>query len=810
MARLIVVGYLALVALFTGVLLKVDTTLAFSFGVVLFLSPALGTLLRLGTRGVNLVGRASGMAGFGPHLKPMIESHAAIVLTDPRELNNRDDVGTVGRTVITRILGNDLPPRHRFGQSLDNLTFILDHEPEFPGVEKTWILNRIREPETEAQMISRIEEAGQSYTQIPFDSDAYAQIGWDFDHLPTEDFLTSPAYFALSPEQQDRLSTAIYRKKNLYLMNNNGARNAALRSGRECADWTIVLDGNCFLTAASWGLISRAMLANADIQLLVIPMARVTTNASVLGADFYPEAQEEPQLALRSDLEVFFNEDFPYGRRPKVELMWHLGIPGPWDRWKSDPWDQQARRLRRPAARYGVAGWVARLDSGKEALELPGRQAARMRGAERQKGIRAAIDDADSRLSSAGFSAAGFYSRETLSALKLADLDGADAQSTLKANVISFAEKAFRERPLSVKDKKGLSPSGDPADYWSVAPYWWPNSDTADGIPFVRRDGVRAPGTELFSPGSERYDRSNWQHTVDRTVSLILAWAISGESRFAEKAVENLRCWFITSDTRMNPSLKFAQVIPGRDGGRGQAYGIIEFKDLYYLLDAAKLLEGSGFLTDSDCVALEGWANDYLGWLLESDPGRQELAANNNQGTFFDLQVGGLQSYLGDFRGLQETVMRALSRLPRQIGPEGQQPHEEARRTPFHYGVFNLQGMLNLLLLAQRSGVNVGSFQSHPLDRLRPGIARCDALLGDHDPRNPERALDGRRLVVLRAFLSELSGPVGDTVNGWVPSSNWAPRPHDGVPFIWQGVLTRRFATSPEWSASFLSHDGRK
>lgn len=810
MARLIGVSYVALVALFTGVLLKVDTALAISFGVVLFLSPALGALLRLGTRAVNLVGRASGLAGFGPHLTPMLESHAAIVLTDPEELNDREDVQPVRRTVITRILGNDLPPRHRFGQSLDNLTFILDHEPDFPGVEKTWILNRIRDPKTETQMISRIEDAGQSYTRIAFGSDAYAQIGWDFDHLPTEDFLTSSAYFALSPDQQDRLSTAIYRKKNLYLMNNNGARNVALRAGRERADWTIVLDGNCFLSTASWGLIARAMVANADIQVLVIPMARVTTNASVLAADFYPEAQEEPQLAIRSDLEVFFNEDFPYGRRPKVELMWHLGIPGPWDRWKSDPWDQQARMLHRPAARYGVAGWVARLDSGKEDLELPGRQATRRRGTERQKGIRAAIDDADSRLSSAGFSPAGFYSRETLSALKSAELDGAASQSKLKRNIISFAEKALRERPLSVKDKKGLSPSGDPADYWSVAPYWWPNSDTADGIPYVRRDGVRAPGTELFSPGSELHDRSNWQHTVERTVSLTLAWEISGERRFAEKAVENLRCWFITPDTRMNPSLKFAQVIPGRNGGRGQAYGIIEFKDLYYLLDAVKLLEGSGFLTDNDCVALEGWTSDYLGWLLESDLGRQELAANNNQGTFFDLQVGGLQSYLGDFRGLQETVMRAVSRLPRQIDPEGQQPHEEARRTPFHYGMFNLQGMMNLFLLAQRSGVNVGSFQSHPLDRLRAGIARCDVLLRDHDPQGPERALDGRRLVVLRAFLSELSGPAADTVDGWVSSSDWAPRPHDGVPFMWQGVLTRRLATAPEWSASLLSLDAQK
>ena len=47
--------------------------------------------------------------------------------------------------------------------------------------------------------------------------------------------------------------------------------------------------------------------------------------------------------------------------------------------------------------------------------------------------------------------------------------------------------------PFSVVDKAILPPSGDRHDYLSIGPYWWPNPDTADGRPYVRRDGQVIP-----------------------------------------------------------------------------------------------------------------------------------------------------------------------------------------------------------------------------------------------------------------------------------------------------------------------------
>ena len=36
-------------------------------------------------------------------------------------------------------------------------------------------------------------------------------------------------------------------------------------------------------------------------------------------------------------------------------------------------------------------------------------------------------------------------------------------------------------------------PSGNIHDYTSMGPYWWPNPDTPDGLPWVRRDCQHNP-----------------------------------------------------------------------------------------------------------------------------------------------------------------------------------------------------------------------------------------------------------------------------------------------------------------------------
>ena len=45
--------------------------------------------------------------------------------------------------VLYRIIGNDLYPRHKKGQTIENLQFILENEPELESCEKRWQESRI-------------------------------------------------------------------------------------------------------------------------------------------------------------------------------------------------------------------------------------------------------------------------------------------------------------------------------------------------------------------------------------------------------------------------------------------------------------------------------------------------------------------------------------------------------------------------------------------------------------------------------------------------------------------------------------------
>ena len=55
------------------------------------------------------------------------------------------------------------------------------------------------------------------------------------------------------------------------------------------------------------------------------------------------------------------------------------------------------------------------------------------------------------------------------------------------------ADAAMGVGPFSVMWKKLTPPSGDKHDYMSVGPYWWPDPNKPDGLPYIRKDGERNP-----------------------------------------------------------------------------------------------------------------------------------------------------------------------------------------------------------------------------------------------------------------------------------------------------------------------------
>ncbi len=266
------------------------------------------------------------------------------------------------------------------------------------------------------------------------------------------------------------------------------------------------------------------------------------------------------------------------------------------------------------------------------------------------------------------------------------------------------AKEALTRKPRSVVEHGELAASGDPHDYVSFAPYWWPNPNTPDGLPYVRRDGVS--NKELTAQG----DRELLGRMTRDVTDLALAGYLLDQSQFSEHAVLMLRTWFIEAETRMNPHLKHGQLIRGVNTGR--SIGIIDSRDLVMVCEAVKLLELYRGWSDQDSTEMVQWMDEYLTWLREHPFGKAERREKNNHGTYYDFQVAGLALFVGKTEIAKSVVEEVTLRIDAQIKPDGQQPAELRRTRGLSYSFFNFRAFCLLARLAEQVEVDLWSHPS--------------------------------------------------------------------------------------------------
>jgi len=280
--------------------------------------------------------------------------------------------------------------------------------------------------------------------------------------------------------------------------------------------------------------------------------------------------------------------------------------------------------------------------------------------------------------------------------------------------LVRAADRALEDGPWTVTDKPFTPPSGDKRDYMSVGPFWWPNPDTEDGLPYIRRDGET-------NPERHEYDNSTMGQMRNAVRSLTLAWYFTGEERYAERAAKVLRVWFLDEDTGMNPHLEYGQAIPGRTEGRD--IGIIDTVVLLTFMDELVLLRGADAWSAEDDAALQEWFSAYLRWLLESGHGKSEGSRVNNHGTWYDAQVVAFALFTGEediARGVLEKV--GERRIAVQIEPDGRQPRELARTRAYSYTVYNLLAFVNLALMGRHVDVDVWNYESEDGRSIRRAL----------------------------------------------------------------------------------------
>jgi hypothetical protein len=273
--------------------------------------------------------------------------------------------------------------------------------------------------------------------------------------------------------------------------------------------------------------------------------------------------------------------------------------------------------------------------------------------------------------------------------------------AAIPLSIVRAQNTALTEPIVTVVQKPVPSPSGDPHDYVSYARYYWPDPSKPDGLPYVSHDGKH--NEEQVKKGDEPH-LFKMTGTVHR---LTHEWTRTHDAKYAQRAGDWLRAWFLAPATRMNTGLEYAQVRLGHQNNHGSQSGVLDARALEPLVADITLLHGSPGLTAEDEQALHAWFSAHLDWLLTSKNGRAEHAARNNHGSWFLVQAIAVARFSG-----RDDVARQLGdedrkRIAWQFKPDGSQPEELRRVDGLGYSSFNLQAQLKVCELVRPLGIDL-------------------------------------------------------------------------------------------------------
>lgn len=272
-----------------------------------------------------------------------------------------------------------------------------------------------------------------------------------------------------------------------------------------------------------------------------------------------------------------------------------------------------------------------------------------------------------------------------------------------KYRVIAAADLYLKEEPATITAFKCSRSAGGLHDFFSEGDYWWPDPSNPDG-PYVQRDGMTNPDNFV------EHRRALMRLSV-QVPALAAAWKISHKKKYAERAGEHLRAWFVNEETKMNPSLNYAQAIKGRFTGRG--IGIIDTIHLVEVALAVEVLEGSDALPKNDLASVKKWFADYLQWLTTHKYGIDEREAKNNHGTCWVMQVAAFAKLTGNTGLLEYCGKRFKTVLvPNQIEKDGSFPQELRRTKPYGYSLFNLDALATAARILSTPNDDLWAFET--------------------------------------------------------------------------------------------------
>ncbi|WP_256865304.1 alginate lyase family protein [Paenibacillus sp. 32352] len=289
--------------------------------------------------------------------------------------------------------------------------------------------------------------------------------------------------------------------------------------------------------------------------------------------------------------------------------------------------------------------------------------------------------------------------------------------------ILHHAEASLQAATIHITDSIARMSEGGIHDFYSNGDYWWPNPDTADGLPYIRRDGES-------NPNNFDSHRLGLRSMRTHTANLAAAYALTGNEAFAEKAVQFVKEFFLDEATLMNPHLLYAQAIPGICAGRG--IGIIDTLHLIDIPFAVEALKGSQAMTEEIYRGLKQWFSDYLQWMSTHPNGIEEMNADNNHSVCWFVQAAAFAWFTGNEEMLAFCRQRYKEKLlPEQMAEDGSFPRELARTKPYGYAIFVLDNMVTLCHILSTPEDNLWSFELQDGRGIRKGLSYLFPYLQD-------------------------------------------------------------------------------
>ncbi len=272
-----------------------------------------------------------------------------------------------------------------------------------------------------------------------------------------------------------------------------------------------------------------------------------------------------------------------------------------------------------------------------------------------------------------------------------------------RERIMTQTDQYLDQEPRTVTASVCERSQGGVYDFYSEGDYWWPDPDNPDG-PYIRRDG-------MTNPDNFTDHRQDMRRMSIHVAALTAAFKITGEKRYADHAVKQIRAWFIDDSTSMNPHMKYAQAIKGRVPGRG--VGLIDGIHLVEPARAISHLAETGNLSPAEFQAVKNWFSDFITFITEHEYGIDERERENNHGTCWVMQAAEFARLTGNLE-LQNYCRDRYKKvlLPNQMAKDGSFHMELSRTKPYGYSLFNLDAMAMVCHILSTPDDNLWTYET--------------------------------------------------------------------------------------------------